>query len=169
MLEIILYVVLPLCIILLVVFFLVESRKKEQKKAKKVAIIQRISKQKQQFKIDVNRLVQHKIMSQRGKEAIYRIANNYFVFQKINDETVIYFEQLLKQVMAAMPTPEEAMVNVDKVQGQMSLFIQLLPSTPKAYNEGFYRNLLPALLAEFVDNQEKNTADANAQPLAKVS
>jgi len=169
MLEIILYVVLPLCIVLSVVLFLVESRKKAQKEAKKAAIVHRISTQKQQFKLNINRLAQHKIMSQRGKDSIYKIANNYFVFQKIDDKTVLYFETVLRQVITAMPTPEQAALNLDVVQGHVSLFIQLLPSAPKAYNESFYQHLLPALLAEFVDNQQKNADEAATHPMAQVS
>jgi len=168
MLEVIAYFVIPVLVILAVAYFYIEMQKKKVKEEKKKAIILRIATMKNNFKADVKRLVEQQTLTVRGLDSVYRIANNFFVFQPVTLQSIGYCEQLLKNVISAMPTYDPDSINFDLVQEQVSLFVRSLPPAASGYNAAFYRKELPELIKQLVDSKkdiyEAENENSNKKP-----
>ncbi len=154
MLEVIAYFVIPVLVILVVAYFYVEAQKRKVIEENKKAIVLRVATIKDNFKADVKRLVEQEILTIRGQESVYRIANNFFVFQPVTIKSIEHCERLLKNVISAMPTGGPDSINFDLVQEQVSLFVRSLPAAASGHNAAFYRNELPELIKQLVDSQE---------------
>jgi hypothetical protein len=154
MLEVVAYFVIPVLVILVIAYFYVEAQKKKVIEENKKAIVLRIATMKYNFKADLKRLVEQEILTIREQESVYRIANNFFVFQPVTVVNIEHCEQLLKNVISAMPTGGPDSINFDLVQEQVSLFVRSLPAAARGHNAAFYRNELPELIKQLVDSQE---------------
>jgi hypothetical protein len=154
MLKIIVFFLILVLVILFVVYFYVETQRKKVKEENKKAITLRVTTMKNNFKVDVNRLVKQEILMKTAHEPIYRIANNFFVFQSVAIKNVDYCEQLLKNVINAMPNGDIDSINFDFAQEQISLFVRSLPAAASGYNITFYYNELPKLIKQLADSQE---------------
>ncbi|WP_028865950.1 hypothetical protein [Psychromonas aquimarina] len=154
MLEIIAYFVIPVLVILIVAYFYVETQRRKVEEENKKAVILRVAAMKDNFKADMKRLVEQEILTIREQELVYRIANNFFVFQPVTVNSLDYCEQLLKNVINAMPTDGPDSINFELVQGQVSLFVRSLPASASGHNAAFYRNELPELIKQLADSQE---------------
>lgn len=154
MLEVFGYFLLPVLIIVTVAYFYVQAQKKKAIKAKKRAILLRVTTIKNRFKIDLKRLAEQGVLTEKGQGAIYRIANNFFVFQSISDKSIAYCERLLNNIISSMTTTDPDSVNSYLVQEEVNLFIRSLPATTAGFNATFYRNELPELIKQLVNSQE---------------
>jgi len=167
MLETIAYLVIPVFMTLVVIYFWVEARRKKEKEDKKQAIALQISTMKDDFKQQINQLVIDKVLSKRGRDSIYRIANNYFVFQPVNDDNIYYCEQVLDRVAKALPHVNLEGTNLERAQGIASIFVQALPSSSNGFSTHFYRQRLPELIAQLVTYQAgENEEELVAHPMA---
>ena len=153
MLEVIAYFAIPVLVILVVAYFYVETQKRKVIEKKKKAIVLRVATMKDNFKADVKRLVEQQILTTREQESVYRIANNFFVFQPVTIKSIDYCEQLLKNVISAMPTCGPDSINFNFVQEQVNLFVRSLPDAASGHNVAFYRNELPELIKQLVDSK----------------
>lgn len=154
MLEVIAYFVIPVLVILVIFYFYVETQKRKAIEEKKKAIVLRVATMKYNFKDDLKRLVEQQILTIKGHELAYQIANNFFVFQPVTPNSIDYCEQLLKNVISAIPTSDPDSVNFEAMQEQVNLFVRALPVAANGYNSAFYRNDLPKLIKQLTDYQE---------------
>jgi|GEM_PF-3568811 len=155
MLKIIAYVVLALFLALVAVYFWVEAQRKKEKELKQQAIAFKMSTMKDQFKQDLNQMVENQLLSKAGSDSIYRIANNFFVFQAVSDDSIFYCEQILRQVSDALPELNREKSNLELAQEVTSLFVESLPTEASGYNAHFYRMRLPELITLLITHQEQ--------------
>ncbi|MFT6984357.1 MAG: hypothetical protein ACJAT7_000144 [Psychromonas sp.] len=173
MLEVIAYFVIPFLVILVIAYFYVEAQRRKVEEEKKRAIFLRIATMKANFKAELKRLVEQERLTIREQESIYRIANNFFVFQPVTIKSISYCEQLLNNVISAMPTGGPDSINFDLIQEQVSSFVHSLPAAARDHNPAFYRNKLPELIKQLIDSQEyiyeTENENSNEESLAPVS
>ena len=137
------------------VYFWVEAQRKKEKEEKQQAIALQISTMKDNFKKDLNQMVSDQLLSKAGSDSIYRIANNFFVFQPISDDNIFYCEQILCRVRDALPMLNGEANNLEQAQEFTSLFVQSLPTDAGGYNAHFYRMRLPELISQLTTYQEQ--------------
>lgn len=154
MLEIIAYLAITLLIGLVAAYFYVEAQKRKIQEAHRKAILSRISILKNRFKNNLKGLVEKEILTVREHDAIYRIANNFFVFQPAIINTVDYCEQLLENVINAIPMESVDNIHLDLIQKQVNIFARALPVATSDYKADFYRNTLPNLTQQLANSQE---------------
>lgn len=154
MLEVIAYFVIPVLVILVISYFYIEAQRRKVIEEKKKAIVLRVATMKYKFKADLKRLVEEQMLTITGHEVAYKIANNFFVFQPVTANSVAYCEQLLKNVISAIPTGGPDSINFELMQEQVNLFVRSLPVAASGYNTAFYRNELPKLIKQLIDSQE---------------
>ena len=154
MLEIITYGV-PLILVSLVGAYLyVEAQRKKAIEESKKAVIIRVASVKDKFKAELKRFVEQEILTIKQHESLYRIANNFFVFQPITDKSIEFCEYSLNNVISAIPNNGPESLHFDRIQEQIKLFIRALPVQPNDYNGKFYRKDLPKLIKRLVDSKD---------------
>lgn len=150
MLEAIAYFVVPVFVILAVSYFVVEAQRKKVREQKKKEIIRRVSTIKNSFRSKMKPLVADKVLSPTGQEAVYRIANNFFVFQPVTIENISYCEQLLDRIVDSMPILNSTGSNLEWAQQRVSLFVRSLPKAASGYSTIFYQRQLPQLIDQLI-------------------
>lgn len=173
MLDVIAYVALPILVLLFGAYIYVEAQKRKAIKAKKRAIVVRIASIKHAFKTEMTRLVEQHILTVKQHESVYRIANNFFIFQPVTEKSIALFEHSLNNVIGAIPDVAPETMHFERLQEQIALFASSLPTTANGFNGNFYRLDLPKLINCLVNAKEKiNKAEtdlSNEQPLSSVS
>lgn len=154
MLHFITYFFLVTLVVLFATYLYIEAQRKKIKEENKKAIALRVNKMKNGFKVELQQLVEQQILTVNQQSSAYCIANNFFVFQPINPNSIDYCQQLLNSVISAMAFSESDRINFDYVKEQVSLFISLLPNDVGGYKVAFYRNELPKLLKQLVNAKE---------------
>ena len=158
MFEVIAYFFILVFMVLVVAYFMVEAQRKKDRELKKQQIITRVTVMKDNYKQAVLSLVQQRLLNKRGQESVYRIANNFFVFQAVTIENIERCETLLESVIAAMPEVYEQGDNVDYAQGIISLFVRGLPTTSAGHSINFYQQQLPSLITQLKGHLDLNDA-----------
>lgn len=153
MLEVIAYFVLPAVVALVILYIYVEIQRKKIITENKKAVFFRVTKIKDNFKAALKKLVEQQLLTIEGHNAIYKIANNFFVFQSVTNANIAYCEQLLNGVIAAMPITPSDSDHFDTAQEQVRLFAVSLPVAANGYNANFYRTVLPELIQKLIDSQ----------------
>ncbi|GLS91186.1 hypothetical protein GCM10007916_22550 [Psychromonas marina] len=156
MLKVISYFVIALLVLLVILYFYIETQKKRAIEENKKAILLRVASMKDNYKLNLKRLVEQQTLSIAEYESLYRIANNFFVFQKVTPQSIAYGEQLLESVINAMPIGGPDTANFETVHQQVTLFIKTLPTAVGDYNSTFYNNVLPELVKNLVAFQENS-------------
>lgn len=154
MLEVIAYLAITLLIGLVIAYFYIETQKRKIQEAQRKAILSRISILKNRFKNNLKQLVEKEILTIREHDAIFRLANNFFVFQPAIVNTVDYYEQILDNVINAIPMESIDDVHLELIQKQVNIFARALPVTSSDYKADFYRNTLPELTQQLANSQE---------------
>lgn len=154
MLEVIAYFVIPAVVALVILYLYVETQRKKMIQDNKKAVFFRVTKIKDNFKGDLKKLVEQQVLTIKGHNAIYRIANNFFVFQPVTNGSIAYCEQLLNSVISAMPREKPGSEKFYAAQEQVRIFAASLPTSANGYNTNFYRKELPALINKLTDSQE---------------
>jgi hypothetical protein len=155
MLGAVLYFVIPALVILVVAYFYIEVQKTKIQEDNKKALTLRVVRIKDNFRADLKRLAEQQILTLTGLSAVYRVANNFFVFQPVTENNLVYCEHLLKSVVCAIPAADPDKYNFDFLQEQVNLFIRALPVAASGYNASFYREKLPQLIKQLVESLEK--------------
>jgi len=153
MLEVIAYFVIPAVVALVILYLYVETQRKKIIKENKKAVFFRVTKIKDNFKATLKKLVEQQLLTIKGHNAIYQIANNFFVFQSVTNANIAYCEQLLNSLIAAMPTETAESEHFYAAQEQVRLFAASLPAVANGYNANFYRIVLPELIKKLTDSQ----------------
>ncbi len=158
MLEVIAYFVVPVFAILVFAYFSVEANRKKERELKKQQIISRVATMKDNYKRAVLTLVEQKMLTRCGQESVYRIANNFFVFQPVSIENIEYAEQLFDSIIEAMPVLNEDHKNLDFAQGIISLFVRTLPTSSAGHTAAFYQQQLPEYVAQLAQSNTSKDA-----------
>ncbi|WP_022941658.1 hypothetical protein [Psychromonas hadalis] len=155
MLEVIAYVVPSALVILLGAYVYVEAQRRKVIEEKKKAIILRVASIKNNFKVAMNRLVEQQILTIKQHESIYRIANNFFIFQPVTTKSIDFCEYSLNNIISVMPNGGPDSLHFEFIQEKISLFVCVLPVAANAYNGHFYRKALPKLISQLVEAKEE--------------
>ncbi len=154
MLEVIAYIAISLLVILAGISVYIETQRKKAIEIKKKAIILRLSKVKSNFKGSINHLVKQDVLTIKQHESIFRIANNFFIFQAISANTIEFFEHSLNNVISALSKSGPESIHYERVQEQISLFVLKLPTAATGFNSHFYSKTLPKVVQQLVDAKE---------------
>lgn len=137
-------------LLLIAFYFYHYNKQKSQEQSEKKSLGSRVEKLKKRFKSKTKPLTGSGCLSQKEGDAIYRIANYYFVYQTMTPENVAHYEQLMlgllgvieEDVFPALSRDEETAEMTQKALVQL---VQSLPPRVDGYNASFYRNDLPVL------------------------
>ena len=148
MLSSIAIIVIPLFLLTCAVFFIFDNNRKKQLAEQKQALNARISDSKNSYKVDVETFCEEARLSKTVRDKLYTIANNYFIYQSINEDSVANFElatKKLSQSYASLLHHFNEHDDLDTVQERVELFVDNLPTQPRSFNVGFYQNSLTTL------------------------
>lgn len=148
MLSSIAAITIPLLLLMFVTFFVFEHNRKKRLAQHKLALNGLISDLKQSYKLDVTTLSEEGQLSNSQREKLYMIANNFFVYQAINEESVGLFEISLKKLSHSFSSGIsyiEQGGEVEDVQERVELFISNLPTHARGFNGSFYQGSLTAI------------------------
>lgn len=148
MLSSIAAITIPLLLLMFIAFFIFEHNRKKRIAEHKVALNGLISDLKQSYKLDVTTLSDEGQLSNSHREKLYMIANNFFIYQAINEENVALFELSLKNLSQSYNSALAYITqggNVEEVLERIELFIENLPSHNRGFNANFYQSSLTAI------------------------
>ena len=164
-------ITIPLLLLMFVAFFIFENNRKKQLAAQKLALSTRISDAKNSYKVDVERFCEETQLTTKVRDQLYTIANNYFVYQSISDDSVAVFEitvNKLSQSYSQLLHHFNDHDDLETVQERIELFVDNLPTQPRGYNAGFYQNslttlnhllMIPESALENTDNDEHSNEE----------
>lgn len=147
------FIIVALLIVLLLLltfyFFHVHQRQKEQLITKKTLSVQ-VDKLKLRLKDDISIMVDSTCISQKQGDALYRVANYYFVYQSMTRENVTSYTELIGDLLGIInENVFPRLINEEEISEStkdiMSRFIHSLPPRTDGFTPGFYRNDLPVL------------------------
>lgn len=148
------FIIVALLIVLLLLltfyFFHVNQRQKEEIITKKTLSVQ-ADKLKLRLKDDISVMVDSGCISQKQGDALFRVANYYFVYQSVTSENVASYSQVISDLLSIINenvfprliNEEEISESTKDIVGR---FIHSLPPRPDGFTPGFYRNDLPVSL-----------------------
>jgi len=170
MLEVIAYVVPTILIILVGAYFYVETQRRKAIEKKKRAIISRVSTIKNNFKAELKGLVEQKILTIKQHEALYRLANNFFIFQPVSTQSIEFCEYSLNNVIGVIPNTSPESHYYDRVQEKLNEFVAALPVAANSFNSNFYRKDLPLLIKQLVNAiDELHKTESELSDLSNLS
>lgn len=151
MLEVIAYLSVGTLVSLVAAYLYVEAQRRKAIIKKKKAIFMCVSKIKSNFQVELNKLVERGMLTTLQHKSLYRLANNFFVFQSVTTKSIELCEHSLNNVVSAMPKCSTESVHFERVQQQVKVFVHKLPKAANGFNANFYRNELPNLVKQLVD------------------
>ena len=128
-----------------------EVQRKRIKEEKRKAVILRLTSIKDNFKYKLKRFVELEILNEKQYESVYRIANNFFVFQPITGQNVEFYLAELSRVIIALSKNGVSSTFSERVQDQINLFISQLPVDSIDFSATFYNKTLPLLITQLID------------------
>lgn len=162
MLSVIGYILLVVVIALVAAYFYVESQRKKAIQAQKRAISLRVSKIKNRYKDELLAFVEQELITIPQHEVLYRIANNFFIFQPINDKSIEYCEFTLNNIIGAFLNITPSTPNYEELKEQITIFVSKLPMQSREFNPNFYRSKLPSLTEQLIAAKEEiNNVDTD--------
>lgn len=154
---------IPLLLLMFLVFFLFEHNRKKKIVAFKQALTESVNDLKHSYKLDVETLCEEVQLSSTVRDRLYIIANNFFVYQSINEESVELFEISLKKLSKhynVLLAHFRANDDLPLIQERINLFVEKLPSQPRGFNVNFFQSNL-VLLNHLLDIPEDETVEAS--------
>lgn len=148
MLSSIAAITIPLLLLLFVAFFIFDNNRKKRIAEAKQLLNTRVSDSKNSYKIDVERFCEEASLPKTVRDKLYTIANNFFVYQSINEDNVAVFEIAtgkLSKSYANLLHHFNEYDDLETVHERIELFVDNLPTQPRGYNAGFYQNSLTTL------------------------
>jgi len=160
MLSSIAAITIPLLLLMFIVFFLFEHNRKKKIAQKKLAFNETINDFKLNYKLDVETLCEEVKLKNSTRDKLYIVANNFFVYQPINEDNIGLFEVSLKKLSQsynALLTHFRIHDDVELAQERIELFVESLPSQSRGYNNNFYQSELMLLnqLLEIPEQDEE--------------
>ncbi|MCG7530885.1 hypothetical protein MHM98_05880 [Psychrobium sp. MM17-31] len=148
MLSSIAAITIPLLLLLFITFFIFDNNRKKRIAEAKQALNSRVSDSKNSYKIDVERFCDETSLPKVVRDKLYTVANNFFVYQSINEDNVAVFEiatSKLSKSFADLLHHFNEYDDLETVHERIELFVDNLPTQPRGYNAGFYQNSLTTL------------------------
>jgi hypothetical protein len=139
---------IPLLLLMFLVFFLFEHNRKKKIVVRKQVLTETVNDVKHRYKLDVETLCEEVKLSSLVRDKLYIIANNFFVYQSINEDSVMLFEISLKkltQSYSLLLTHFQTNDDMELVQERINLFVESLPSQPRGFNVDFFQSNLMLL------------------------
>jgi hypothetical protein len=155
MLEVFAYIIILALVGLVVAYLYVDAQRKKAIKQQKQAAILLATRIKANFKSDVYQFVEQENLTSKQYESIYRIANNFFIFQPVTRQSIEFYKYSLNNVITAIPNGGPESIHFNLMQEQITLFIDSLPIAANYYTLAFYRKTLPQLINNLVNAKEE--------------
>jgi len=164
MLSSIAAITIPLLLLMFIVFFLFEHNRKKKMAEKKQAFNELINDFKHRYKLDVETLCEEVKLAKPIRDKLYMIANNFFVYQPINEDNIGLFEVSLKKMSQsynALLAHYQTHDDVELAQERIDIFVESLPSYSRGYNSNFYQSELMLLnqLLEITEEEHESKND----------
>lgn len=147
---------IPLLLLMFLVFFLFEHNRKKKIVVRKQVLTETVNDVKHGYKLDVETLCEQAKLSSSVRDKLYIIANNFFVYQSINEDSVMLFEISLKRLSQSynvLLTHFQTNDDMELVQERINLFVESLPSQPRGFNVDFFQSNL-GLLTQLLEIPE---------------
>jgi len=158
---------------LAMIFFIFESRQKKIIAQKKITLNLMIDDSKHRYKLDVENLCEELFLSRVHRDKLYLIANNWFVYQSINEEHVDSLTITLKRLSlhygALVAYFTENNENIDFVQERVNNFVNNLPKGSNGFNADFYTSKIEQLSKLLEIPHQENTDINQELPFAQSS
>lgn len=156
------YFLLLVVVCLVGAYLYIEAQRKKAIAEQKRAISLRVTKLKSTYKQTLLGFVEEQIITIPQHDVLYRIANNFFIFQPINDQSINNCEFTLNNITGALYNIKPSMPHYPEIQEQVTAFVAQLPLQARDFNPNFYKVTLPKLVNKFVELKEEiNNVDTD--------
>lgn len=142
------YVIVAMLLVLVGLLYYSRLKTERESTNKKSDLKNQVKQLQSSFQESTKTLLIQQMITPAEKDKIYAIANNYFVFQPVNDDNLTHMESLLVQfsgIISQEMFAGEAMVDAFKLR--LKAFAERLPAEPRGFSRSFYRDQLPGMLA----------------------
>ena len=142
------YVIVAMLLVLVGLLYYSRLKTERESTNKKSDLKAQVKELQSSFQESAKTLLIQQMITPAEKDKIYAIANNYFVFQPVNDDNLTHMESLLVQfsgIISQEMFAGEAMV--DAFKQRLKAFAERLPGDARGYSRSFYREQLPGMLA----------------------
>ncbi|MFB9217175.1 hypothetical protein [Vibrio sinaloensis] len=135
---------------LITFYFYHDNKQKTQQQSTKKSLVARVEKLKKRFKSDIKPLVDSGCLTQTEGDALYRVANYYFVYQAMTVENVAHYEQLISDLFKVIEFDVFPTLNADSevpelTKNALTQLVHSLPPRVDGYTVAFYRSDLPVI------------------------
>lgn len=151
------FLFITLLLILLTIctlYFYHENKRKKDEQQTKKSLVTRVERFKLKFKDSISPITASGDLTQEETDALFRIANYYFVFQAMSVENVDKYEQQLGVLLNLIEENVLSERNDEDISettpnGLVS-FVHSLPIRVEGFGPSFYRNDLPVLMQKLI-------------------
>ncbi|WP_199609155.1 hypothetical protein [Flocculibacter collagenilyticus] len=157
MLIAVLVIILIIFITLLTLNVIAKNKEKQKIAEHKANLSRQVGEIRREYKTLLVQLVKTNIIDRHDEGKLYAIANNYFVFQPINEVNIKKFKQCIDSILIAFGLTS----NVESlVQDQATMevtkpllvgFALKLPMGARNFTASFYNETLPRLVFDYSD------------------
>lgn len=161
------FFILSLLLAMLVLFtfyFYHYNKTKTREQSNKKSLVFRVEQLKRHFKADIKPLLDSGCLTQAEGEALYRVANYYFVYQAMTEDNVSHYEWLISDLhnvinFDVLRTLDEDNEVFELTQSVLTQLVHSLPARVDGYTATFYRSDLPVLTQRLKDSFRAGDSD----------
>lgn len=174
MLSTIAAITIPILLMLFVAFFVFENNRKKRLAELKQQLNNQVNDAKLSYKIDIETFCEETRLPNVVRDRLYVIANNFFVYQSINEENVAIFELSIKKLSQSFSNLLKyfnSSEDLETVHERIELFLENLPTQPRGYNAVFYQTSLTTLnhLLEVPEKDENQDTQVDTEFSERVN
>lgn len=147
-------------------YFYQENKHKRDQQQTKKSLVARVEKFKLRFKDSINPITASGDLSQQESDALFRVANYYFVYQSMSLENVDRYEQQLGSLLNLIESSVLSELGANELDEQpansLVKFVHSLPSRVEGFGPSFYNNDLPVLMQKLSEADIEDEAESEA-------
>lgn len=156
MLQYAIYITVPVLVVFFAVFKLTQKKRILDAENKKQDLGEKVVTIRTNFKSSLKHFSQEDFISTAEADKFYMLANNYFVFQSVGDESVSKLKALAESVVQTLKSKKSHVLTADDLSAakkQTSEFLKNIPNSGSQFNAVLYEQRLPKALQEWTQKQ----------------
>lgn len=156
MLQYAIYVTIPVLIVFFFVYKFTQKQRIIDAETKKQDLGDKVVTIRTNFKTSLKHFTQEEFISPAEADKFYTLANNYFVFQSVSEDSVTKLKTLAESLVQNLKSKKSHVLTADDLasaQKQISEFLRHIPTSGSHFNAAFYEQRLPKAMQEWTQKQ----------------
>ena len=173
MLQYAVYATIPVLIVFVVVYKYTQKQRILDAEAKKQDLGDKVITIRTNYKSSLKHFAQEEFISSAEVDKFYTLANNYFVFQSVSEESVTKLKALAESITQTLKSKKSHVLTADdlaEAKKQISDFLRQIPTSGSQFNGPFYEQRLPKVLQKWSQKQVSTHAtQADKEPQTEAN